>query len=289
MVTVLLGGLGILTLYFAFYFFKDIYANRKDLGYGNGIVAVIIGMITNFFDTLGIGSFAPTTMLINFTKQLKNDKLLPGTLNVSCTIPVVAEAFIFITVVKVAPLTLISMVAAAIIGSFIGSKFVSKLPEQKVQCFIGYALVVTAVIMAVKQLGYLDVLGSGNTATAITGFKLIIGIVCNFILGALMTIGVGLYAPCMALVYLLGLSPRVAFPIMMASCAGLMPVASVNFIKEQTYSRKLSLGITIGGVIGVIIAAVFVKSLDLNVLTWLIIVVVVYTGITYILKSRKNK
>lgn len=154
---------------------------------------------------------------------------------------------------------------------------------------MGLALIVTAILMGLKQAGMLDLLGSGNEATALTGLKLIIGVIGNFLLGALMTIDVGLYAPCMALVYMLGLSPLVAFPIMMASCAGLMPVASGNFIKSGDYARKVSLAITIGGVIGVIIAVKFVTSLDLNMLTWVIIAVIIYSGITYMRKGMFSK
>ena len=131
---------------------------------------------------------------------------------------------------------------------------------------MGWALIITAVLMFARQQGWIDVLGADNTATALTGIKLVIGVVINFILGALMTIGVGLYAPCMAMVYMLGLSPLVAFPVMMGSCAGLMPVA-------------------VGGIIGVIVAAKFVTGLDLNVLTYIIIVVIIITGVMYIRKS----
>ncbi|EMF0148909.1 sulfite exporter TauE/SafE family protein [Enterococcus hirae] len=277
MVQLLLGLLSVLLLYFLFFFVRDLLANKGNWGGGNYLISGTIGLITDFLDTLGIGSFAPTTMLLEFTKQLDNDRQLPGTLNVAHSIPVIIEAFIFITVVKVSPITLFSLVAAAIVGS----KTVSKLPEKKVQFFMGLALIVTAILMGLKQAGMLDLLGSGNEATALTGLKLIIGVIGNFLLGALMTIGVGLYAPCMALVYMLGLSPLVAFPIMMASCAGLMPVASGNFIKSGDYARKVSLAITIGGVIGVIIAVKFVTSLDLNMLTWVIIAVIIYSGITY--------
>lgn len=287
MVQILLGLLAVLLVYYLFYFIRDLMAERKNLGGGNWLIAGLIGLVTDAMDTLGIGSFAPTTMLLEATKQLDNDRQLPGTLNVSHTVPVIIEAFIFITVVKVAPLTLFSLVIAAIVGSYIGSKTVSKLPEKKVQFYMGIALIVTAALMALKQLGLLDLLGTGNHLTGLTGVKLIIGIVGNFILGALMTIGVGLYAPCMALVYMLGLSPLVAFPIMMASCAGLMPVAGTNFIKSGDYARKVSLGITIGGVIGVIIATRFVTGLNMNVLTWIVIVVVLYSGFTYIRKGMQ--
>lgn len=288
MAQIILGLLGILLLYFLYYFLRDIYINRKNLGEGSLWVAGVIGFVTDFLDTLGIGSFAPTTMLFQITKYLKNDRLLPGTLNAAHTVPVILEAFIFIKVVEVAPMTLFALVLAAIAGSWIGSKAVSKFSEKKVQTFMGIALLVTAVIMALKQLGMLDMLGAANTATALTGVKLIIGIIGNFILGSLMTIGVGLYAPCMAMVYLLGLSPLVAFPIMMASCAGLMPVASAEFIKSGDYSRKGAIGITIGGVIGVVIAVKFVTSLNMDILTWVIIAVIVYTGITYLMKGLKK-
>lgn len=287
MVQILLGLLAVLLVYYLFYFIRDLVAERKNLGGGNWLIAGLIGLVTDAMDTLGIGSFAPTTMLLETTKQLDNDRQLPGTLNVSHTVPVIIEAFIFITVVKVAPLTLFSLVISAIVGSYIGSKTVSKLPEKKVQFYMGIALIVTAALMALKQLGLLDLLGTGNHLTGLTGSKLIIGIIGNFILGALMTIGVGLYAPCMALVYMLGLSPLVAFPIMMASCAGLMPVAGTNFIKSGDYARKVSLGITIGGVIGVIIATRFVTGLNMNVLTWVVIVVVLYSGFTYIRKGMQ--
>ena len=41
---------------------------------------VLIGFVTNFFDTLGIGSFATTTTLYKLT-QMVPDERLPGTLN----------------------------------------------------------------------------------------------------------------------------------------------------------------------------------------------------------------
>lgn len=287
-VKLLLGVLGALTLYFLFFFVKDVAANKEVMAQeqASWVKSGFIGAFVNFFDTLGIGSFAPLTALLDFFKQLDHDRLLPGTLNVSCTIPVMTEAFIFIKLVKVDPVTLFAMVAAATVGSFVGSRTVSKLPEKKVQFYMGLALLVTAALMLLRQFGALDALGTGNEAVALTGIKLIIAVVINFFLGALMTIGVGLYAPCMALVYMLGLNPLVAMPIMMASCAGLMPVASAEFIKAGVYARKSSIAITIGGIVGVFIAAKFVTGLPMNVLTIIITAVVIYTAVTYIRKSK---
>ena len=281
-----LGVLGIFTTGFAVVFGKDLVKHKDQFEEEtSSAITGIIGFVVNFFDTLGIGSFAPTTAALRAFKQTK-DKVIPGTLNVSCTIPVVIEAFIFISAIEVEPLTLISMLAAAVVGAVVGAGIVSKLPEKTIQLVMGIALLATALLMFAGQVGWIANLGTGE-AIGLSGIKLIIAIVGNFILGTLMTAGIGLYAPCMALVYMLGMSPRVAFPIMMGSCAFLMPAASIKFVKEGAYNRKASLAITIGGVIGVFIAAYLVKSLPLNILTWLVIVVVTYTGITLLRDSRK--
>lgn len=281
-----LGVLGIFTTGFAVVFGKDLVKHKDQFEEEtSSAITGIIGFVVNFFDTLGIGSFAPTTAALRAFKQTK-DKVIPGTLNVSCTIPVVIEAFMFISAIEVEPLTLISMLAAAVVGAVVGAGIVSKLPEKTIQLVMGIALLATALLMFAGQVGWIANLGTGE-AIGLSGIKLIIAIVGNFILGTLMTAGIGLYAPCMALVYMLGMSPRVAFPIMMGSCAFLMPAASIKFVKEGAYNRKASLAITIGGVIGVFIAAYLVKSLPLNILTWLVIVVVTYTGITLLRDSRK--
>ena len=288
-VNVLLGLLGILFVYYFIFYVRDLMNHKGDWGEGNVPINLFIGFITNFLDTLGIGSYATTTMLLGVTKQLKSDKLLPGTLNVADTIPVLIEAFLFISVVEVESVTLFSLIIAAIIGAVIGGKTVPNLSEKKVQTYLGFALLITALLMLGKQLGLMAFLGTGNTATGLEGPKLILAVVLNLIFGALMTIGCGLYAPCMAMVYLLGLNPIVAFPVMMGSCAALMPVASKEFIVSGVYARKISVIIAISGIFGVVVAAKLVQSMDLNILTWLVIIVVIYTAFMYIRKGLKNK
>ncbi|MBV7391715.1 sulfite exporter TauE/SafE family protein [Enterococcus sp. ALS3] len=267
---------------------QDVFKHRKDLGDSSWLINGVIGFIADFADTLGIGSFALTTLMLNATKQLKDDRLLPGILNVGHAIPVITEAIIFVTVIKVDVITLVSLVLAAIVGSFLGSKLVPKLSEKSIRKWIGWALVVTAILMFLRQTNMIAMLGEGNTATSLTGTKLVIGIIGNFIFGALMTFGVGLYAPCMAMVYMLGMTPLAAFPIMMCSCAGLQPVASFNFIREKAYDRKISLAITIGGIPGVIIASQFLINLDISVISYLVILVIIYTGIQYIIKGMSK-
>lgn len=282
MVTLVLSLLGIM---YIFFLVKDIIIHKANLGKENIIIAGVIGLVTNFFDALGIGSFATTTLLFKITKFLNNDKILPGTLNTAHTIPILVQAFVFITVVNVDGLTLISMMVAAMIGSWIGARIILKIPEKKIQLIVGTALAATALIMALRELGVINLLGDNNEALGLRGGLLIVAVVCNFILGALMTAGVGLYAPCMALVYMLGLNPLIAFPIMMGSCAALMPVASIEFIKAKSYSKIGTIGISIGGVVGVWLAVQFVTSINLSILVWVIIAVILYTSVTMFLKG----
>ncbi|NEZ46046.1 anion permease [Clostridium niameyense] len=287
MVKVVLGLLILLTAYFTVLFLKDYLKCQREgrLEKTSFISLGAVGFVTNFFDTLGIGSFAPSTALLkNF--KLSADRTLPGTLNAACTIPVAVEALLFINGIQVEPLTLFSLLIAATIGAVVGAGIVSKLDEKKVQFGMGIALIIVALVMFAGQL---NLMPAGGEARGLHGYKLIVGIIGNFIFGALMTLGIGLYAPCMALVYALGMSPKVAFPIMMGSCAFLMPAASVKFIKEGAYDRKASMAITIFGLIGVFIAYYLVKSLPLDILKWLIIVVILYTSIMMFRSAFKNK
>ena len=121
------------------------------------------------------------------------------------------------------------------------------------------------------------------------GSKLMLAIVLNGIFGALMTLGCGLYAPCMVMVFMLGLNPFVAFPIMMGSAAALMPVAGRAFIKAGSYERKISLCFTLSGIVAVLIATNFVLNMDVHLLAWGIIVVVLYTSISYVRKGLKKR
>ncbi|MGX7097859.1 TSUP family transporter [Gemella bergeri] len=190
--------------------------------------------------------------------------------------------------VEVGAVTLLSLIIAAVVGALVGGRIVTKLPEYKIQIVMGFALLITAFLMFAKKVGWLALLGENNTAVNLTGIALIIGIVGNIIFGALMMAGVGLYAPCLAMVSLLGLNPKVAFPIMMGSCVALMAMGSPKFIKEGMYPRKGTLGLAIGGIVGVFIGYQFVKSLSVDSLIWIIIVVVIYTGIMMLRKGIKN-
>jgi uncharacterized membrane protein YfcA len=233
-----------------------------------------IGFITNFFDTLGIGSFATTCAFYKLSRVV-DDEQLPGTLNVGHTIPSVLQAFIYIAVVQVGMTTLVLMISASILGAWLGAGMVSAWPRRKIRIGMGIALLTAAAVMLMTQLGRLP---GGGDHLELFGIKLVLAVMGNFALGALMTLGIGLYAPCMMLVSLLGMNPTAAFPIMMGSCAFLMPVGSIPFIRRGSYNLKAAVGLTLGGVPAVLLAAFLVRSLPLAAVRWLVIAVVVYTA-----------
>ena len=275
----------VMLVWYVYVFGKDVWQHRDELEDSSWIKSGLIGGFVNFFDVLGIGAFAPQAALLKFTKETK-DRVIPGTMNVANTVPVLLQALIFIKAVEVEVVTLVAMLVSATLGAVVGAGIVAKLPEKKVQLTMGVALFITAIVMLASLLGLMPV---GGEAIGLTGVKLVFAVAINFVLGALMTAGVGLYSPCMALIFMLGMSPLVAFPIMMGSCAFLMPPASVKFIKEKAYNRKAALAMAIPGSIAVLVAAFVVKSLPLDVLRWVVVVVVIYTGTVMLKSGLKNK
>ena len=233
-----------------------------------------VGLVTNFFDTLGIGSFATTSSLFKLW-GLVRDEQIPGTLNVGHTFPSILQAFIYIAVVQVDVVTLAVMIAASVMGAWLGAGAVSRWPRRKVQIGMGIALLTAATVLLMTQLRLIP---GGGDRLGLAGVRLLAAVAGYSVLGALMTMGIGLYAPCMMLVSLLGMDPRAAFPIMMGSCAFLMPVGSVRFIRRESYSLKAALGLMLGGIPGVLLAAFLVKSLPLGAIRWLVMAVVVYTA-----------
>jgi uncharacterized membrane protein YfcA len=300
------------------------------------------GFVTNFFDTLGIGSFATTTtifrlrltdaqkrmwsmvfgllavgaalvlafvapqlivgrgiwfgvtlavllvtalLVIYFGGDAVDDKQIPGTLNFGHTLPTIAQAFIFTTIVPVDSKTLILLIAAAVLGAWVGAGVVARWSRKRIQLGMGIALLAFA---GFQVLALTNNNPGGGALLELTGVKLAVGFVGNLILGALMTLGIGLYAPCMIMIYMLGMTPTAAFPIMMGSCAFLMPVASARFVRERSFNLRASLGLLLGGVPAVLLAALIVKSLSLTVVRWLVLVVVIYTAIGLLRAARRQ-
>lgn len=236
----------------------------------------LIGGVANFLDTLGVGSFAVKTACYKQFKLI-DDRVLPGTLNGQCVLPTVTQSLIFIGAVAVEPLTLISMMIAAAAGAAWGARHVASFDRQTIRLVMAISLLVVAGLIFAGLLGLFPV---GGDAMGLSSYKLAIALLGNFIFGVLMNVGIGLFAPCMTLVYLLGMNPLAAFPIMMGSTAVLSVFSAGTFIRKGAFDAKAVLAVAIFGPIGVVLAAMLVKSMDMEMLKWLVAFIVIYTSWT---------
>lgn len=243
-----------------------------------------LGGVVAFFDTLGIGSFAPTTAAIKFFK-LTDDDLIPGTLNVGLALATIAEALIFIGVIGVDPLLLASCIIASVAGAVIGAGIVSRLPVNSIRIGMGIALIVAAGIFTASNL---HLTPGGGEALTLAPPAFALAVILHFIFGALMTLGIGLYAPALMTLSILGMNPRAAFPIMMGACAFLMPASSIRFIAARKYDPRLAAGFTLAGIPAVLVAAFIVKEMPLDALRWLVTVVVLIAAGMMLDAARKG-
>jgi uncharacterized membrane protein YfcA len=250
---------------------------------------IAIGSLTTFLDTLGIGSFAPTTALLKFRGKVA-DELIPGTLNVGLNTAAFIETFLLISVVAVQPALLASMVGASALGAWLGAGIVSRMPRRSIQLFMGVALLLAASFFAMSNLGAFP---AGGTALGLAGWKFPLAVVVSFVLGALMCVGIGNYAPLMILLSLLGMAPIGAYPIMMASDGLLQPVASLGFFRSGRFSHVASLGLTLGSAVGVSAAfsilSYVLKHDSVKPIRWLVTAVVVYAAVSMLRSAWRER
>lgn len=277
-VTVLLATLALLALAFL----GVLLATARRRGALNpSREAIALDAATNFLDTLGIGSFAPTTAWLTL-RRLVPDSHLPATLNSGHALPTIAQALIFIHLVRVDPYLLVACIAAAVAGATLGAPLVVRLPVRAVQAIVGIAMLVAALLYASANLGWLP---AGGAALALDGPRFAIAVGAHVLLGALMTFGIGLYAPSLILLSLFGLDPIAAFPVMMGACAFLMPVAGMRFVRSDRVDLRVVLGLALGGLPAVLLAAWVVKSLPLTALRWGVVAVVLYAAALLLLRA----
>ena len=235
-----------------------------------------LGAVVNFFDTLGIGSFAPTTAWLKFRK-LVPDRLLPQTMLAGLTPPSLMQAFIFLILlgVMVDPVLLVGCVIALLMGGLLGVPLVTRCRVWIVQAVVAVALLVAAIMYTLTNL---QLMPGGGTASSLPLELMVVAIAANFIFGILINFGVGNYAPTLVMLSLMGMDPRLCFPIM-AGGAGLTgAAASIRHIQIGEIDMRIVLSLAIGGIPAVLVAAFLVKEMPLEMLRWLVIVVVLYAS-----------
>lgn len=279
------------------YIAYDIVNTKKHLMAGGDRYAknAVIGLVTDFFDTLGVGSFAPTMFAFKITGSMPKDEkgrdrddLVPGTLNVGHSLPVITEALLFLNFVAVEPLTLVGLLVAACLGGWIGAGWVSGWKVNTVRISLAVCLLATAIVVIMKLFGIGPYAGENEALLGLGGAKFIVALTVNFVLGMLMNLGFGLYAPCMGMLLALGMDVGAIFPIMMGSTAIQMPFSSTIFIKEGKYDPKAAVMLSVFGIIGVFLAYFLVNSMDITYLLYIVICVMIYTAVRYFIEGIRG-
>ncbi len=282
-INVLLAGLALIILYFVITWRAAARAGRPPHGRPAPLPA-LVGFVTLFFDTLGIGNYAPTTAIFKLTGMVR-DELIPGTLNVGSSIPVAFEAFAFMVAVAVDPFTIALLVPIGTLGGWFGGHVVSRLPRRPIQIGMGLALLVGAAFMLMTNL---KILPGGGGAIGFSGSTLVLAAIMNFLICGGNALGVGSYAPSLLAFSLLGMNPRAAFPIMMGSAACGLPAAGIRFARAGRFDGSVALALTLGGIPGVLIAAYVVKSLPVETIRWLVVAVVLYASVSMLAAARSE-
>ena len=272
MLIALLVPLALAILFFTFFLARAAIAARAK----PTVESLLLGAVVSFFDTLGIGCFAPTTAWFKFRKMVP-DRLIPPTLVVGLTPPAMAESVIFLILlgVKVDPVLLFGCALAVLLGGLVGAPLVAKARVWIIQAVVALGLVLAAIAYAATNL---NLMPGGGTAAALPMGLTIVAIAANFGFGVLLNFGVGNYAPTLVTLSLMGMHPRLIFPIMAAGAAVMGAGACVRHIQMGRMDLRVVVGLAIGGVPAVLVAAYIVKGMDLVVLRWLVILVVLYAA-----------
>ncbi len=246
--------------------------------------ALALGAVTNFFDTLGIGSFAPTIAWFRFRKMVPV-RLMPLTMFIGYTIPAILQGIIFLGVIKVDPLLLLGCIVAIVVGGYAGVPIAARSPVRLIQAIVGVALLIAALFFTLTNL---QLMPGGGTAASLPPLLTIVAIGANLVFGILLSFGVGNYAPSLAMFSLMGMDPRLAFPIMAAGAGFSGIAAGWQCVRKVKLDWRVVLGLTIGAIPSVLVAALIVKEMDLVMLRWLVVVVVTYAGLTLLYSAARK-
>ena len=238
--------------------------------------AIAVGAVVNFFDTLGIGSFAPTLVWLKFRTRLPA-RLIPCTMIVACTIPTMLQSGVFLVLlgVHVDPILLAGYALALLLGGLSGTRLVTRVPIWIVQAVVEAALLIAAALYALSNL---HMMPAGGAAASLPIPLMVVAMAVSFVMGALLNFGVGHYAPSLLMLSLMGMDPRLAFPIMATGGALTAAVVSSRHLRAGVADIRIALGFAIGGIPAVLIAAFMVKDMPVALLRWLVILVVVYAA-----------
>lgn len=252
-----------------------------------GAEAAVLGAVVNFLDTLGIGSMAPTMAWFKFRRMVP-DHLIPQTMITGLTLPTMVEGLIFLSLlgVGVDPVLLVGSILSFLAGGWAGVPLIARARAWVVQGVVGLALLIAAVFFVLSNL---DLMPVGGTASSLPPGLTIVAIAASFGFGVLINFGIGNYAPSLAMLSLMGLDPRLCFPIMAASASFAAAGIATHHIRARKIDLRIPLAMVLAGIPAVLVAAFIVKELPLAPLKWLVSAVIIYTGIVMLSAAAQGR
>lgn len=233
------------------------------------------GVIAFFMDTIGVGSFACNIALAKYFRTFRDEEL-PAMVNGAQVIPGVIGALFFLGLIQIDGLTLSVMILGTCLGGVFGASIISKLNPQAIRLLMLITFPVVIFLILSNQFHWLPV---GGEKIALQGHELILGFIGLFIAGTLTSAGVGLFAMVQAILFCLGMSPLVAFPIMTAAGALQQPLSTGIFVFQNKVPLKKTMYISIAGIAGVLLAIPVITHLNVTKLHFLLVGVLSYNTV----------
>lgn len=255
------------------------------LSYVQCIKLFFSGIIAFIADTLGVGSFAVNVALAKLLGTFQDDEL-PAVNNGAQVIPGTIESLFFMKLVDVDLTTLVTLVAGTCVGGLLGGFVVSQLSKQAIRLSMICCFPVIIFLLISHQFSWLPV---GGELTELHSWKLALGFFAMVICGALTSVGIGLFAMVQGVLFVMNISPLVAFPIMTTAGAMQQPLTTLVFLQKDKIPLKKTLILSLSGCLGVIITIPLFTSLTINGLHLFLLCILTYNffaiGRTY-LRSR---
>lgn len=245
----------------------------------------VSGLVAFIADTLGVGSFAVNVALAKLTGTFKDDEM-PAVNNGAQVIPGTIESLFFMHLVDVDLTTLLTLVSGTCIGGLIGGFVVSQLSKQAIRLAMLSCFILIIVLLVAHQFRLLPV---GGELTELHSWKLVIGFFALMVCGALTSVGVGLFVMVQGVLFLMNISPVVAFPIMTIAGAMQQPLTTLVFLQNNKIPLKKTFVLSLSGCLGVFITIPIFTQLTITWLHSLLLCVLIYNvasvGLSY-LRSR---
>ena len=243
-----------------------------------------IGFVSNLLDTVGIGSFAVIVAMRRILGVMPDDVKLIGSMNIQAVITALAQMLIFLHYIQLDLTTMLVAIAMITLGGFLSGLFATRIKTSLVRIIMLIAFIITGILLFLIQM---DILSFLNNSHAIKGMRLIFFAIFMLIAGSLPAFGVGYYSLVKTSIFLFGVNPIIAFPIMATASSYQMPVTAITFMRSGKFYARSSILLAVFGVIGVFIAAPLISFVDPYTLKWILFVVVIYNIITLAIPSKK--